>query len=83
MQELAQLMARLRSDDGCPWDRKQSWKSLTPYTIEEAYEVVEAVESGDPSALKDELGFSPAYGMEAGIQHTLDRFAELRPLLRP
>jgi nucleoside triphosphate diphosphatase len=56
MQELAQLMARLRSDDGCPWDRKQSWKSLTPYTIEEAYEVVEAVESGDPSALKDELG---------------------------
>ena len=34
-------------------------------------------------ALEDELGFAPAYGMEAGIQHTLDRFAELRPMLRP
>lgn len=56
MQELAQLMARLRGTDGCPWDKKQTWNSLTPYTIEEAYEVVEAVESGDPAALKDELG---------------------------
>ena len=37
----------------------------------------------DASALEDELGFVPAYGMEAGIQHTLDRFAELRPMLRP
>ncbi|MBF0446693.1 MAG: nucleoside triphosphate pyrophosphohydrolase [Magnetococcales bacterium] len=56
MQDLAQLMVRLRSETGCPWDRKQTWHSLTPYTIEEAYEVVEAVESSDGSALKDELG---------------------------
>jgi nucleoside triphosphate diphosphatase len=56
MQELAQLMARLRSDDGCPWDRKQTWQSLIPYTIEEAYEVVEAAESGNQDSLKDELG---------------------------
>ena len=56
MQELAQLMARLRSETGCPWDRKQTWKSLTPYTIEEVYEVVEAVETEDALNLKDELG---------------------------
>ncbi|MBF0195533.1 MAG: nucleoside triphosphate pyrophosphohydrolase [Magnetococcales bacterium] len=56
MQELAQLMANLRSEDGCPWDKKQTWKSLIPYTIEEAYEVVEAAESNDASSLKDELG---------------------------
>lgn len=56
MQELAQLMIRLRAEDGCPWDRRQSWSSLTPYTIEEAYEVVEAVEKGDPAGLQDELG---------------------------
>ncbi|MBF0454205.1 MAG: nucleoside triphosphate pyrophosphohydrolase [Magnetococcales bacterium] len=56
MQDLAQLMVSLRAESGCPWDRKQTWQSLTPYTIEEAYEVVEAVESGDPSNLKDELG---------------------------
>ncbi|MBF0358070.1 MAG: nucleoside triphosphate pyrophosphohydrolase [Magnetococcales bacterium] len=56
MLELAQVMARLRSEDGCPWDRKQTWHSLIPYTIEEAYEVVEAAESGNPTSLKDELG---------------------------
>ncbi len=56
MQELAQVMARLRSDNGCPWDRAQTWRSLTPYTIEEAYEVVEAVETDDAPGLKDELG---------------------------
>ncbi len=49
-------MAILRSEDGCAWDRKQTHKSLLPYLIEEAYEVVEAVEAGDSRALCEELG---------------------------
>ncbi|GAB0056855.1 Nucleoside triphosphate pyrophosphohydrolase [Candidatus Magnetaquicoccaceae bacterium FCR-1] len=56
IEALESLMARLRGEDGCPWDRKQTLKSLLPYTIEEAYEVVEAVETHDLKALKDELG---------------------------
>jgi len=53
---LVEIMARLRSPGGCPWDREQSPESLRPYVIEEAYEVVEAIERGDPDALRDELG---------------------------
>jgi len=49
-------MARLRAADGCPWDREQSFASIAPYTIEEAYEVADAVERGDMPHLKDELG---------------------------
>ncbi|MBF0400639.1 MAG: nucleoside triphosphate pyrophosphohydrolase [Magnetococcales bacterium] len=56
LQELAALMARLRGPAGCPWDKQQSWHSLLPYTIEEAYEVAEAVETGQVAALRDELG---------------------------
>jgi MazG family protein len=56
LQELLAIMARLRAPDGCPWDREQSSASLAPYTIEEAYEVVAAIESGDPAKLRDELG---------------------------
>jgi ATP diphosphatase len=51
------IMARLRDPDGgCPWDLAQTHASIVPYTIEEAYEVAEAVESGDPEELRDELG---------------------------
>lgn len=51
------IMARLRDPErGCPWDRAQSFATIAPYTIEEAYEVAEACERGDPAALKDELG---------------------------
>src|SRR5580704_6460680 len=54
---LLQIMARLRhSEDGCPWDREQDFASIAPYTIEEAYEVADAIERGDMPALKDELG---------------------------
>ncbi|MEO5353485.1 MAG: nucleoside triphosphate pyrophosphohydrolase [Magnetococcus sp. XQGC-1] len=56
LQELAWLMARLRGPEGCPWDKQQSWHSLLPYTIEEAYEVAEAVETGQVEGLRDELG---------------------------
>jgi ATP diphosphatase len=54
---LLDIMARLRDPEhGCPWDRQQSFGTIAPYTIEEAYEVAEACERGDPTALKDELG---------------------------
>lgn len=54
--ELVEIMKKLRSPDGCPWDREQTYSSLERYIIEEAYEVVEAIESGDPEHIKDELG---------------------------
>ncbi len=49
-------MRRLRSPDGCPWDRKQTHESIRPYCLEEAYEVVEAIDEGDRKKLCDELG---------------------------
>jgi ATP diphosphatase len=54
--ELLAIMARLRSADGCPWDRQQTFASIAPYPIEEAYEVADAIERGDLGSLKDELG---------------------------
>lgn len=54
---LLEIMARLRNPDGgCPWDLEQTHSSISPHTIEEAYEVDEAIRSGDPEALRDELG---------------------------
>ena len=50
------VMARLRGPDGCPWDREQTPLSLRKYVIEEAYEVVEAIDSGSASKLSEELG---------------------------
>jgi len=51
-----ELMARLRGAGGCPWDQAQTPESLTPYIIEEAYELVEAIEEGDPGHVCEELG---------------------------
>ena len=56
MRELLAIMERLRAADGCPWDRAQTFASIAPYTIEEAYEVADAVERGDMGHLRDELG---------------------------
>jgi tetrapyrrole methylase family protein/MazG family protein len=53
---LVEIMAMLRSPAGCPWDRAQDSTSLKPYLLEEAYEVLEAIEEGAPHKLKDELG---------------------------
>lgn len=54
---LVEIMARLRCPDtGCPWDRQQDFASLIPYTLEEAYEVADAVERGDYHDLREELG---------------------------
>lgn len=57
VEQLLQVMQRLRDpDNGCPWDVKQTFESLLPYTIEETYEVVDAIQSGDMAQIKDELG---------------------------
>ena len=55
--QLLEVMARLRDPDGgCPWDLEQSFETIAPYTIEEAYEVAEAIRQNDRVALRDELG---------------------------
>lgn len=55
--KLVAIMARLRDpENGCPWDVEQDFRTIAPYTIEEAYEVADAIERDDMAALKDELG---------------------------
>ncbi len=56
LRELLAVMDRLRSPGGCPWDARQTHASLTEYLLEEAYETVEAIESGDRDDLREELG---------------------------
>ena len=53
---LVKLMEALRAEDGCPWDREQTRRSLKPYLIEEAYELLEAIEEDTPERVKEELG---------------------------
>jgi MazG family protein len=53
---LLSIMERLRGPDGCPWDREQTLATLRPYVLEETYEVLEAIDSGDPRAHCEELG---------------------------
>ena len=57
IESLLDIMAQLRAPEtGCPWDLQQDFRSIAPYTLEEAYEVVDAIEQGDGGALKEELG---------------------------
>jgi len=57
MNALLELMRRLRDPNGgCPWDREQTFATIAPYTIEEAYEVADAIDRNDPRQLRDELG---------------------------
>src|ERR1700731_5173247 len=80
---LLAITARLRDTErGCPWDREQDFVTVAPYTIEEAYEVADAIERGDMAALKDELGglllqvvFHARMSEEAG-QFSFDDVAE-------
>lgn len=73
--DLLQLMARLREPVyGCPWDQVQTYKTIAPSTLEEAYEVVDAIESGDKQQLREELGdllfqviFYSELGHEEGV----------------
>lgn len=53
---LVEIMARLRAPDGCPWDREQNLKSLARFVLEEAAEVVDAIEREDPDGLREEVG---------------------------
>jgi MazG family protein len=55
-EQLVNLMRTLRSPDGCPWDREQTLESLTHYVLEEAHEVVDAIERDDMDALREEIG---------------------------
>ena len=55
-ERLLDIMARLRGSSGCPWDREQTRTSLKPYLLEEAYEVIEAIEGSDVRAIEEELG---------------------------
>jgi MazG family protein len=56
MQRLLDIMDKLRDPGGCPWDREQTLRTLTPYLLEEAHEVIEAIEAGDAVHHKEELG---------------------------
>jgi MazG family protein len=56
IERLIAVMARLRGPDGCPWDREQTLLTLRPYVLEETYEVLEAIEGGDPREHCEELG---------------------------
>jgi MazG family protein len=51
-----EVVKRLRAPDGCPWDREQTHESLRPYLLEETYELLEAIDSGDDGKIKEELG---------------------------
>ncbi len=55
-QRLCEIIARLRSPTGCPWDRQQTMKTIKPYTLEETYELLEAIDSDDNVAIQEELG---------------------------
>ncbi len=57
MQQLLKIMQQLRDPEtGCPWDLRQTYRTIVPYTLEEAYEVADAIERGDMTELRDELG---------------------------
>jgi len=86
IQKLVDLVARLRGKDGCPWDREQTRETLKPMLIEEAYEVLDALDSPDPAELKEELGdllfqvvFHAQIGKEKGefdLADIIDRLHE-------
>ncbi|ARU55336.1 putative pyrophosphatase [Oleiphilus messinensis] len=80
-QDLLYLMTRLRDpEDGCPWDQKQSYASIVPHTLEEAYEVAEAIENEDFANLKEELGdllFQVVFYSEIAREEQRFSFAEI------
>ena len=55
-QELLNIMEKLRGEKGCPWDKEQTKESLKPFILEEAYELIDAIDEGDPEKIKEELG---------------------------
>jgi nucleoside triphosphate diphosphatase len=81
LDRLLAMMARLRDPErGCPWDLEQSFATIAPYTIEEAYEVADAIARGDMAALKDELGdllFQVVFHARMAEEAGLFAFAEV------
>jgi ATP diphosphatase len=81
LSRLLGIMARLRAPDGCPWDRVQDFASIAPYTIEEAYEVADAIALGpQPAVLLDELGdllFQVVYHAQMAAEAGWFGFAEV------
>jgi MazG family protein len=85
-QKLVAIMARLRAPDGCPWDREQTFESIKPYTLEETYEVLDAIDRREWKDLAEELGdfllqavFYAQMGSEQGlfgIEDALDAINE-------
>ena len=72
------IMARLRAPGGCPWDREQTFDTIKPFTLEETYEVIEAIDNRDWDELKGELGDSASadtllFGNGTGRGPLLDR----------
>ncbi len=55
-ERLVEIMDRLRGEDGCPWDREQTRETLKTYLVEEAYELLEALDADDPGLIREELG---------------------------
>jgi MazG family protein len=81
MGALLALMARLRDPErGCPWDREQTFSTIAPYTIEEAYEVADAIEHGDREHLREELGdllFQVVFHARMAEEHGWFDFSEV------
>jgi ATP diphosphatase len=75
IEKLIKVMAALRNPEGgCPWDLQQNFKSIAPYTIEEAYEVADAIERGDMNDLREELGdllLQPVYHAQIAAEEDL------------
>ncbi|WP_445496943.1 nucleoside triphosphate pyrophosphohydrolase [Photorhabdus sp. SF281] len=81
IERLRGIMAQLRHpQQGCPWDKEQTFKTIAPYTLEETYEVIDAIERGDFSDLKEELGdllFQVVFYAEMGKEQQLFDFDDI------
>ncbi|GLS82831.1 nucleoside triphosphate pyrophosphohydrolase [Paraferrimonas haliotis] len=80
LEDLLELMARLRGPDGCPWDKAQSFESIVPHTLEEAYEVAETIEQQQWQALPGELGdllFQVVFYCQLGAEQGQFNFASV------
>jgi len=81
IEKLLEIMTRLRDpESGCPWDIEQNFRTIAPYTIEEGYEVADAIERGDMTALQEELGdllFQVVYHAEMAREEGVFDFADV------